>query len=202
MRVHVHIPIQQELKPRLPSHPSLSGMRQNDVCKSCINTSMYMYLFSHDLCMVRKRRKRNVKPRKQKRSRGCCGECIGYQQPNCGTCAECVDMKCFGGRGVKTKACRTRKCTSLASITTTSAPNSALAATNMPVATTISKLSSLVHGSRKNVLFETKIHSTCMSYTYTHVHFIGRHHFKEHKPLSREGMLKVTHIHTYTRANT
>lgn len=31
-------------------------------------------------------------------------------QSNCGQCQECRDMKCFGGPGVKKKACRKRKC--------------------------------------------------------------------------------------------
>ena len=85
----------------------------------------------------------------RKRSRGRCGECAGCQQPNCGTCAD--DMKCFGGPGTKKKACRNRKCTGL------SAAHATAATHRQNVATTISKLSSLAHGSGENVLQSTRI---------------------------------------------
>ena len=71
---------------------------------------------------------------------GRCGECSGCKQPNCGTCPECLDMRCFGGPGVRKKACKGRKCTG-----SYTQPSSAI-----DVAKTVSKLSSLVHGVGKN----------------------------------------------------
>ena len=41
-------------------------------------------------------------------TKGHCGECTGCQQPNCGTYAKCLDMKCFGGLEQKRKHVRAK----------------------------------------------------------------------------------------------
>ena len=130
----------------------------------------------------------------RKRSRCRCGECTGCHQPNCGKCPECVDMRCFGGPGLKKKACRSRKCTSLSaghatktSPAATEARNSATTPINTSnLAATISKLSSLVHRSGKYFCHGSLC--TCTVYILLHA---GHNDFLGPKPLSRDEMLKV-----------
>ena len=148
----IHTILQQELKPPLEGHTSNSGKPQDDQllkCKSCSFHALssreniqlfHLYMYFNLFTTVRLSRKR---------SRGRCGECTGCQQPNCGTCPECLDMKCFGGPGVKKRACRSRKCTNFDTARATTATDT--------LSTTISTLSSQVHGSGKNVLLDTEI---------------------------------------------
>ena len=42
-----------------------------------------------------------------------CGNCEGCKRSDCGVCANCKDMKKFGGLGHRKQACVHRKCTSL-----------------------------------------------------------------------------------------
>ena len=118
----------------------------------------------------------------RKRSRGRCGECTGCKQPNCGICLECLDMKCFGGSGVKKKACRSRKCVGCDTVcaTTTSETN---------VTKTISKLSSLVHGSGRNAGYFVSLKSVLTNHYYV---ITGSDHSLQPKAFSRDGLLKVT----------
>jgi hypothetical protein len=39
-----------------------------------------------------------------------CGECAACLRQDCGSCVHCLDMKKFGGRGIKKQACAHRKC--------------------------------------------------------------------------------------------
>ena len=78
-------------------------------------------------------------------------EFAGCQQPDCGSCTECLDMKFFGGPGMKKKACPSRKCS------TFSTAHAEIDTGTLTVAATISKASSLVHDSDKIVfIFITK----------------------------------------------
>ena len=42
-----------------------------------------------------------------------CGKCDGCQIKNCGICLYCLDMRRFGGKGIKKQACMQRVCTLL-----------------------------------------------------------------------------------------
>jgi hypothetical protein len=43
-----------------------------------------------------------------------CNECVACLRRDCGACDFCLDMKKFGGPGIKKQACKNRKCTNLA----------------------------------------------------------------------------------------
>ena len=127
------------LKPQALTQSSIHGEpKVADVltctCKFFLMLTQYQWFVFHYAARL-----------SQKRSRGRCGGCEGCFRPNCGKCPECIDMKCFGGPGLKKKACRSRRCNEEP---TSKKPKMAMLPSGaLDVSGTISKLSSLVHGS-------------------------------------------------------
>jgi hypothetical protein len=39
-----------------------------------------------------------------------CGKCTACTRPECGFCKNCIDMKKFGGPGIRKRACYRKRC--------------------------------------------------------------------------------------------
>ena len=66
--------------------------------------------FGRDTATARSESSRASMSRGSPRCR--CGECAGCLATECGTCRECLDRPRLGGKGVRKKLCRRRKCQS------------------------------------------------------------------------------------------
>ena len=199
--------LQQELKSPPANSSSHIGRPQEDQLLTCMFTDWYTQSRAHTCFPLQRNFSSNLHISicfmtvrvSRKCFRGHCGECTGCQQPNCGTYTECLDKKCFGRPGTKRKAYRNRKCTGL------SAAHATAATHTQSVAATISKLSSLAHGSGKNVLQSTCItvlthlqHKwdvpTCTYNVYILTPVTPCSEcFSEGKAFSRDELLKVTY---------